>query len=351
MRVVEIDGGPSSTFFLDDMAVLLPEDHFSKPFVIINRLSSAFVLRQEFDGQLFSADSKLSQPASRRNGTGNEMKIVTAHSANERLEEQIATLLSEMESLSEVMATSAEMEDLLRERGIPTKYIGLLGQRSAVELVRRICQSEVAARSCAVILRNELQQVIRSGELLGSELVDDRPALIARSKELSLSCLLDLANTILSDSKESDLLWKIVANQSDNDFNCSVERKDITEGYFLQALAHHFGIRVRWHSFNHALEIFRRDVKYFTAENVDAMQAKSTSYDYSFSTAIREVEQLLSEQTEESVSKLIGKLRLRDAPIPEIYELHGIHNKIRVFVSSFLSPQDSSPKSLSLYQH
>jgi len=65
--------------------------------------------------------------------------------------------------------------------------------------------------------------------------------------------LLDLLNTILSDSKESELLWKIIGNQADNEFNCRVERKDITEGYFLQALVYHFSIKVRWEAFNHAL--------------------------------------------------------------------------------------------------
>ena len=70
------------------------------------------------------------------------------------MEELINLLLDDMESLSEVVATTMEMEELFQERGVPIRYIGLIGQKTTVQLIHNICFSEVAARSCSAVLRN-----------------------------------------------------------------------------------------------------------------------------------------------------------------------------------------------------
>lgn len=74
------------------------------------------------------------------------------------------------------------MEELFQERCVPSRYVGLIGQKTTVQLVRQVCFSEVAAQSCSAVLRNELQEIIKNGSTLGSDLLDDREALIARSK-------------------------------------------------------------------------------------------------------------------------------------------------------------------------
>lgn len=98
-----------SNYILDDVVALLPEDHFTKPFAIVNRIPSEFVLKQEFvSAKLYSADTRLSQPtpASRKGG---DVKVISSHETNERLEEMIGNLLEEMEGLHEVVNTSVEM--------------------------------------------------------------------------------------------------------------------------------------------------------------------------------------------------------------------------------------------------
>lgn len=46
------------------------------------------------------------------------------------------------------------------------------------------------------------------------ELVTDTNALSNYSKDLSLKCAIDLLNTILSESKESEMLWRIISSQA-----------------------------------------------------------------------------------------------------------------------------------------
>lgn len=76
LRAVEVAASPDSNYFLDDVAVLLPEDHFQRPFAIANRLPSAFVLRQEFTtAKLYSADNRLAAP----NRKGAEGPLISSH--------------------------------------------------------------------------------------------------------------------------------------------------------------------------------------------------------------------------------------------------------------------------------
>lgn len=70
-------------------------------------------------------------------------------------------------------------------------------------MIQQIFVSEMAARASAIILRNELQEILKNSSRSADHLVDDRRVFISYSKNQALRCAIDLLNSIVGTSQES----------------------------------------------------------------------------------------------------------------------------------------------------
>ncbi len=87
-------------------------------------------------------------------------------------------------------------------------------------------------------------------------------------------------NKVLGNSEESDLFWNQLSRQSQENFQCYVDKKELNIGYFVQALQ--CQCRIQLINVFEGKDNFFRVPEPLTVNNFSSFGLNSKTYDLSF---------------------------------------------------------------------
>lgn len=142
--------------------------------------------------------------------------------------EQVLGLL---ETFEIVILNTKELVSNFHLNGVNIRTLGEMHKRAHNPLVKKYLMSEMVARACAQLLRQELQ-----GSLIDLGSGPSNRNAPSHSEAALLDIAYSLLNNIVSNNPESDRLWKAVSAQTKSRFGVSFSKEDLVVGFFLSSL-------------------------------------------------------------------------------------------------------------------
>jgi len=110
--------------------------------------------------------------------------------------------------------------------GVNMRYLGLVLEKSRETWLRSIIMSEVVARCAKKFLQFDLQNCI----------INLNESKTENTQKYLNKVVISLLNKLLGLSLESDQFWNQLSRQSQEDYQCFIDKREINLGYLIQAL-------------------------------------------------------------------------------------------------------------------
>lgn len=117
------------------------------------------------------------------------------------------------------------------------RYLGYLYEYVSLPFAKSCFMSEIAARSCKILLRKTIQDL---------HFEDNPMENIGNFHENILDKIMDFFNCVLGNTIETITIWKVLSAHSLKYFNTTLRLDEIQKGVFIISLIYHCGLVVDW---------------------------------------------------------------------------------------------------------